>query len=254
MIMLTKDNPIGADSVKDVDFPSRTVQSYVSAWARDAIGDVFQQGAWKKSITERGPKGKNRVWVLADHWPEKRLSKPSEITEDDTGLLFTFKLPETTLGNDTLTMYREGFISEHSVGFDLVKGKYAENDGGGLDIEEAVLWEGSVVTWGMNEHTPTLNVRSLTTERVVAEAAKVDRAIRLLDHGTFYTDGVPEGLQAYLTQVSDLLHDILTTPAEAGKRIGSEPGQETTPSEPDHDTTLGDAIQRLYNALHNVAA
>jgi len=242
--MLIKDNPSRDMSVKDVDLPSRTVQAYVSSWDDDAIGDRFLPGAWKKSIKERGPKAKNRIWVLKDHDITQQVAKPTEITEDGSGLLFTFRIPETTLGNDVLTLYREGYITEHSVGFDLVKGKYAENELGGFDYKEAVLWEGSSVAWGMNEHTPTLSVRSLTTESVAAHVSKIERTKRLLENGHFDTDEVPEQLVRYLNDVSVFLKELsITFPV----REETESRTESTPNEPDGESAQD--INALYDAL-----
>jgi hypothetical protein len=53
--------------------------------------------------------------------------------------------------------YRAGVLDEWSVGFRPVKGKYVENDHGGLTFYEQTLEEVSAVNQGMNPNTTTIS-------------------------------------------------------------------------------------------------
>ena len=188
------------DGVKDIDSGARRVRAYVSSWGIDDVGDQFVPGAWKKSIKERGPGGTNRVAVLYMHNPAEPVARPKAVTEDDVGLLFDFQVAHTTRGNDVMVMYEEGVITEHSVGYDIVDARAKENAYGGLDMKEAVLWEGSPVTWGANSRTPTLQVHAL--------AQQMETAQKALHNGAWQTEEVPQMLEELISEWRLLLASV----------------------------------------------
>lgn len=105
-----------ANLIKDVDVKGRTVVAYASVFGNiDSDDDIIQQGSYQKTIQENGPAGKNRVWHLFNHWLDHPIGKPYDLKEDNTGLLFASKLPDTTKANDLLKLYESGFLTEHSV-------------------------------------------------------------------------------------------------------------------------------------------
>jgi HK97 family phage prohead protease len=138
--------------IEDVDDVKGIVTGYFSAFNNiDSDGDVIVSGAYKKTIAENGPQGRNRIMHLLQHNPLMPLAKPLELMEDAKGLRFTSKITETSYGKDVIKLYKEGVFNEHSVGFEIVK---ADNKAGYREIKEIKLWEGSTVTWGANPNTP----------------------------------------------------------------------------------------------------
>ena len=144
--------------IEDVDDVKGIVTGYFSAFNNiDSDGDVIVSGAYKKSIAENGPMGRNRIMHLLQHNPLMPLAKPIELMEDAKGLRFTSKITETSYGKDVIKLYSEGVFNEHSVGFEIIK---ADNKAGYREIKEIKLWEGSTVTWGANPNTPIESMKS----------------------------------------------------------------------------------------------
>jgi uncharacterized protein len=145
--------------LENVDAKEGVIQVYVSAFnSKDSDGDIILPGAFTRSIQDWGPQAKNRLWFLEGHDSNKPIAKPFEVKQDNYGLLFTVKMPNTTRGKDMLALYEEGHITEHSIGFVTTKeSKKSEYN----EITEVKLYEGSAVLWGANENTPTVSVKSL---------------------------------------------------------------------------------------------
>jgi HK97 family phage prohead protease len=144
--------------IEDVDSVKGIVTGYFSAFNNiDSDGDVIVSGAYKKTVGENGPMGRNRIMHLLQHNPLMPLAKPMELMEDGKGLRFVSKITETSYGKDVIKLYAEGVFNEHSVGFEIVK---SDNKAGYREIREIKLWEGSTVTWGANPNTPIESMKS----------------------------------------------------------------------------------------------
>jgi HK97 family phage prohead protease len=144
--------------IEDVDDVKGIVTGYFSAFNNiDSDGDVIVSGAYKKTVAENGPMGRNRIMHLLQHNPLMPLGKPMELMEDAKGLRFISKITETSYGKDVIKLYAEGVFNEHSVGFEIIK---SDNKAGYREIREIKLWEGSTVTWGANPNTPIESMKS----------------------------------------------------------------------------------------------
>lgn len=182
--MLTKDF---SASVLDVDVNSRRVKA---CWSKmDAVDlgdDVIVKGAFKSTISQRGPKGKNAIWSLTDHNPTLKMAigKPSELYEENDMLVAVTDIVETSWGNDVLEMYKTGLITEHSIGFFIPKNKYEIIDGKRY-IKEVMLLEGSAVCWGMNPDTPTLSVGKSFFKDGETSEQKLQRLLDACKSGNF---------------------------------------------------------------------
>lgn len=160
----------GVNQIKDLDTKQGIVQVYASQFnSVDTDGDIMMPGCFARTIKSWGPTGKNRIWKLFGHDTDKPIVKPLELTEDGNGLLCTAKMPDTQLGRDTLLMYENGDLTEHSIGFSTVKSEddrtytYSRNgsDVTGVNrILEVKLYEYSPVLWGANENTPVVGIKS----------------------------------------------------------------------------------------------
>jgi HK97 family phage prohead protease len=161
-------------SIKDVDTEKRIVTGYfTSTGTLDSDKDIFAKGAFKKTITELGPAGKNRIWHLFQHDIDKPLNKPYHLEETNKGVYFETRIPDTDLGRWVLTLYQEGALSEHSVGFET-QASDPDKSGNRL-IKEVKMWEGSTVLWGANENTPFAGMKA--AERIKQIENILDKTI-----------------------------------------------------------------------------
>lgn len=170
--------------VEEVNMDKGLVTLYASAFNNmDSDGDVIRQGAWTKSIKERGPaSGKPRIKHLWMHDMMNPIGIPMSMEEDGQGLLIQSKVSDVRNG-DYLKLYRDGVITEHSVGFEVIKTGDSRNE-----ITEAKLWEYSSVTWGANENTPVVGMKSEFTQKdASALTERLDNLTKALRNGD-YTD------------------------------------------------------------------
>ena len=200
-------------SVKDVDSKTRTVTGYfTNTGSLDSDMDIFEQGAFQKTISEWGPGGKNRIWHLWMHDAYEPIAKPKVLKEDNNGVYFETVVPDTPTGQKALLLYESGDLNEHSVGFNTIKHE-DDNEKGVRTIKEVRMWEGSSVLWGANENTPTVGMKS----EVVLE--RIEGLNKLLKAGSF----ADEVYELLLIEIETLkkaiasLEPASTTPAEAEK-------------------------------------
>jgi len=201
-------------SVKDVDTKGRIVTGYFARYGNvDSDKDMFREGVFKKSITESGPSGMNRIAHLLQHDPNRPINKPMVLEERKDGLYFETKFPNTDTANDTLKLYQEGFYNEHSVGFNIGRStKHPEMDDVQL-ITQAKLWEGSTVVWGANEQTPFLGFKAKNKKDAIKE--KMSTIDTLLSKASF-TDETFYKLQILNEQLKSLLEAPKSTPPKEG--------------------------------------
>lgn len=153
-----------ADSTLDVDDKSRRVKVVLNkTGVKDFDRDIIDKSAFNKTISERGPGGKNLIWHLTDHTPSLKsaVGKFSELGMKGDDLIGVTDISDTSWGNDVLTFYKSGQINQHSIGFRTIKREVMNEDNPAerYDIlKEVMLYEGSAVLWGANEFTPTLSV------------------------------------------------------------------------------------------------
>ena len=180
-----KDNP--GTVTKDVDISKRTVQSIANTYYFfDSDMDVLLPGCSAKSLQESGPNsnGAAKIKNVKDHVISDRIGKPTLLDErnfDGNKVLYgESKMLTTTLGDDMLIEYQEGVIDQHSIGFQyidmefvtadakdwksyvdkLINPKDANDAGFMFLIKEIMLFEWSPVSFGANELTPYLGVKS----------------------------------------------------------------------------------------------
>jgi HK97 family phage prohead protease len=149
----------------DVDVASRKVKFYLATFdVKDMKGDVIRKGSFQKSLQEKGvdASGNRRIAHLRNHDWNQLVGKYVELYEDSKGLVGVSELGRSTKGNDTLLDYQDGLIREHSVGFKYIKGKISRERDSQIgvynNIKELNLFEGSSVTFGMNELTPVIDI------------------------------------------------------------------------------------------------
>lgn len=153
-----------AFEVKDIDTAGRRVKVALAAFGNmDSDRDVIRKGAFMKSIQERGPQstGNRKIAMLRYHDWEHQTGKWVTLEETDYHLIGVGEMGKSTKGNDAFLDYQDGIIREHSIGFNYIQDKMqliGEGDQAYWEIKEVILWEGSAVTFGANDLTPTLDV------------------------------------------------------------------------------------------------
>lgn len=195
--------------VIDVDSEG-IVKIYVSKFGNiDSDGDIIVQGAFKKTIQENGPEGKNRIKHLWGHNPfEPPMGKPVKMVEDENGLLVDSYISEQKNG-DYRKMYAEGLITEHSVGFIPVVEEMDRDQDVNL-IKETRLFEYSSVVWGANEDTPVVDMKSMlkTAEGLEKLQKEMDKISKVLKNSTM-TDETLYNLTIQYERIKSAVFDAL---------------------------------------------
>lgn len=190
---------------KDVDMTKRIVQSVPNTYNFfDSDMDVLLPGCAAKSIKESGPdsNGNAKIKNVKDHVISDRIGKPMLIDErkiDGINLMYAeSKMLTTTLGDDMLIEYQEGVIDQHSIGFQyldlefitadakewktwvskLINPEKAEESGFMFLVREIKLYEWSPVSFGANELSPYLGVKSGNKEGYLL---KINNRLDLLE-------------------------------------------------------------------------
>lgn len=173
--------------VKDVDFSKRIVQAIPNTFLYfDHDQDVLMPGSCSKTIQERGPKGNGaKIKNVKDHTISNRIGKVLTLDErsnDNKKVLYgEARMLDTTMGNDMLIEYQENMIDQHSIGYRyidlslvsaddgeewsklmamIINPDDAEEYGYAFVVKEIELFEYSPVSFGANELTPYLGVKS----------------------------------------------------------------------------------------------
>ncbi len=178
---MTKETKIFPGYVMKADEDTGVVEAYVSIMGivdEDMPPDMIENGAFTKTIQERGPAGANKIRVLHQHGWSEVIGKPIELVEHSrdqlpvellekfpgaTGGLFTktqFVL-DVQRARETFALYKAGAMDEWSIGFDTLDSDMDKDDNSVAfrRIKEVRLWEYSPVTWGANQATITTAVK-----------------------------------------------------------------------------------------------
>ena len=157
--------------VKDVDAKSGIVAGYFSAFGMvDSDGDILMPGAFKRSIQDWGPDGKQRIKHLLNHNPSQPLGKISILKEDNFGLYYESKVGTHQLGKDYVKMVESGLIGEHSIGFKTLREQKGSDAN---EIHDVMLFEGSSLTaWGANENTPLIGMKGMKNIQKIQDQIK----------------------------------------------------------------------------------
>jgi uncharacterized protein len=150
----------------------RTIEGYASVFnVVDSYQSMFVKGAFTDTIRERG----DRVRFLRGHMWDDILGRITDLSEDDKGLHFKASVSDTTLGNDTLTLVRDGALDEVSIGFRTIAQRY-DPDNDILVKQQVELWEVSLVTFAANSLARVEAIRShyATLSEQLKDAAIVD--------------------------------------------------------------------------------
>jgi HK97 family phage prohead protease len=208
---------------KDVDSKKMTVSGYFSKFGNvDSDGDIMMPGAFKRSIADWGPEGKQRIKHLMNHRPDQPLGRITVLKEDSYGLYYESELVKTTFGMDFIKMAEGGIITEHSIGFNTL----TENKGAmGNEIKDVKLFEGSSLTaWGANMDTPFLGFKS------EMDINELKQEIRIFEKFIRNTDASDNVIDLCVIKIRQL--------AQAVERLSSTKATANEPEQPKVDNTL----------------
>jgi uncharacterized protein len=158
--MLTKELNEG---FKDLDTSQGIVTGYFAMFgSKDLDGDIIEQGAFSKTVQERGPNGKGLIKYLLDHDRNKAVAKIEQLYEDSKGLYYEAKVGSHMVGKDFLEMVKSGIINQHSFGFSVPKDKsYFDQSRKANIIKEVMMYEGSAIQFlGANPETTSIGLKS----------------------------------------------------------------------------------------------
>jgi uncharacterized protein len=208
---------------KDIDSKKMTVTGYFSKFGNvDSDGDIMMPGAFKRSIADWGPEGKQRIKHLMNHRPDQPLGRITVLKEDSYGLYYESDLVKTTFGMDFIKMAEGGIITEHSIGFNTL----TETKGSmGNEIKDVKLFEGSSLTaWGANMDTPFLGFKS------EMDINELKQEIRIFEKFIRNTDASDNVIDLCVIKIRQL--------AQAVERLSSTKATVNEPEQPKVDDTL----------------
>ena len=230
MGILFKNNSL---PVTDVDTTKGIITLYASSFGNvDSDGDIIEKGSFTKTIQERGPQGTNRIKHLWMHNMNEPIGRPVQLQEDTKGLLVVSKVSDVKNG-DYLKLYADGVITEHSIGFEIIKSQETKE---ARRITETRMWEYSSVTWGANEMTPVVGMKGMNKEeRITTLFDRLDTLTKAFTKGT-YTDDTFELLAVEMQLIKN----------EITALVKSEPHTSTQADEPQFAI---ESIYELYKSL-----
>jgi len=200
-----------AGLVKDVDTEKRIVTGFfTSTGTLDSDMDIFADGAFKKTIKELGPKGKNRIWHLYQHDHFSPINKPYLVEERSEGVYFETKFPKTPLADMVLALYAEGANPEHSVGFQVMKDETDRKKNTRI-ITEVRMLEGSTVLWGANENTKFTGLKGEDVKNTL------EMYERLLKSSIFTNEELKELIEGHMALIQIALQP--GTPLEPQEEV-----------------------------------
>lgn|SRR5574343_91747 len=212
-------------NIKDIDSKKGIVTGYFSIFGnKDAEGDIVLPGAFKKSLSENY----RRIKHLWQHDPFKPLSgvKNERLTlrEDSIGLYFESKISDTSWGRDAIKLYQDGVIDEQSIGYNTVK---EQKSNSGNELVELKLWEGSAVTWAMNELAQTSGMKGLFSHETAVQ--KMGKVIKSLRNGTYENEEIFDQLEYYLKQMQQYVFELSNKEVQSIETGTTQPEQSTEP-------------------------
>lgn len=214
--------------IKDIDEKQGRIIGYFSVFGNvDSDKDMIMPGAYTKTLQENH----KRLKHLYQHNPWQPLSGTKDgkliMKEDGYGLWFDSTISQTSYGRDTIKLYADGVIDEHSIGFKTIRNQPKDNFN---ELIELKLWEGSTVTWASNELAVTSSVKSINHEHIII---KMDKVLKALRNGKYENEDIFDMLELYLKQLSQIIIDLSTAPS-----ISTDTLQTVISTTPDEKSTL----------------
>lgn len=136
-----------------------TIEGYASLFDRMDLGrDVVMQGAFAKSLQQRGAKHIRMLW---QHDPSEPIGVWTDMMEDRKGLRVRGCLfPEVQRARELACLIKQGAVDGLSIGFRPVKAR-RDPQARLRRLSEIDLWEISIVTFPLLPGARLLSTQSL---------------------------------------------------------------------------------------------
>lgn len=197
-------------------------EGYLSTYNNVDLGDdIMMEGAFDKCLASKKP---NAIKVLYQHDPYQPLGVYEELRSDKKGLFVKGKMPkDNTLVRDVVGLMKCGAIDSMSIGYSAIN--YSYNDNGKRLLKEVDLWEGSLVTFPMNQEAiiTGMKKRELKFELADIQHIKTKRDFEkfLRDSGVFSVSAAKQlasyflrdsngkgVIEKQLTDIKDLINKL----------------------------------------------
>lgn len=134
-----------------------TFEGYLSKFNEvDAYGDVMLPGCFTKTLKEKGPR-RPMLWQHQSWEPIGVL----DAKQDDVGLFIAGHLNlDVQRGREAYALIKQGSVRGLSQGFVILDFE-PRKEGGGRNVKEVDLWEGSPVTFPALPSAQIVSARSL---------------------------------------------------------------------------------------------
>lgn len=198
------------NGIEDVDVKSSTyiIKGYASIFGNvDSDNDIIEKGAYRKTIQEWGPQGKNRIKLCWQHDITDPIGKTTELYEDSKGLAFVSELPhDGGIIDSRIALVKNGVIDELSVG--IIPIKTNKDNTGVRRITENKLFEYSLVTLASNDMAKLMQSKGMNNSDIIAEMDKKSQSIiKMLREGSM-TDEAFHMLEYYHNQMIKQITDL----------------------------------------------
>ena len=180
-------------TLRSLDGESREIEGFIPylSYSEDmGFRERIMPGAFSKSLAES-----KDIRCLYSHEDGNLLARTRNnslvFTDGEDGLRFRFEAPETTLGNDVLSMVRTGLLSGCSFGFSVITDDWHLVNGQEVrDLVEVRLYEVSIVgtpaysqsTVSMRSLSSLLDGKELSEDDQKSVEAEIAKLQSLLPH------------------------------------------------------------------------
>lgn len=198
--------------IKGADEKKGVVEGYASIFGNiDSDKDMIMQGAFAKTITERGPESaKSRIKHLWQHNSWDPIGIPIELREDDKGLYFITQFGKDQFSQDKLQQHIDGIITELSIGYNTIKSEDIADQDGNFEyrkLTELKLWEYSSVTWGANSLTEVISAKGQDIDMLSELNKRIEALGKALKNGK-YTDETCEQFEAEINKIQEIIKSL----------------------------------------------
>lgn len=142
----------------DVAAEQGTFSGYLSVFGNlDLGGDVVEPGAFKRTLNSLEAGGR-KLPILWQHNTEQPIGVFAKAVEDTQGLYVEGQLNlEVQQGREAYALLKQGALTGMSIGYKAIKDAW---EGGVRKLLEIKLYEGSLVTFPMNEAARVSGVKA----------------------------------------------------------------------------------------------
>lgn len=161
--------------LKDFDDEKGIIRGYLSTFDNvDEGNDRVRKGAFNKTLQDKYEykKAHNKKYLMPLLWQHKEVEPIGGYTdakEDNIGLYIELEIDlDVQRGREAYSGLKKGYIFQQSMGYDTINAEYVKIDGKMVrDLIEVRLWEGSIVTFPMNEQAIVTDVKSIEGKKAI---------------------------------------------------------------------------------------